>query len=98
MRETGSGRCKEGRQKEMTPYIVVFMISIGLFALSDRVKYTQRKPIVFISVMALCLLAGMRAVGVGTDTRVYLMPVYEAAKRTRCLQESTVSLIRRKHC
>ena len=64
----------------MTPYIVVFMISIGLFALSDRVKYTQRKPIVFISVMALCLLAGMRAVGVGTDTRVYLMPVYEAAK------------------
>lgn len=65
----------------MTPYIVVFMISIGLFALSDRVKYTQRKPIVFISVMALCLLAGMRAVGVGTDTRVYLMPVYEAAKR-----------------
>ena len=43
----------------MTPYIVVFMISIGLFALSDRVKYTQRKPIVFISVMALCLLAGM---------------------------------------
>ena len=73
MRETGSGRCKEGRQKEMTPYIVVFMISIGLFALSDRVKYTQRKPIVFISVMALCLLAGMRAVGVGTDTRVYLI-------------------------
>ena len=66
----------------MTPYIVVFMISIGLFALSDRVKYTQRKPIVFISVMALCLLAGMRAVGVGTDTRVYLMPVYEAAKRS----------------
>ena len=87
MRETGSGRCKEGRQKEMTPYIVVFMISIGLFALSDRVKYTQRKPIVFISVMALCLLAGMRAVGVGTDTRVYLMPVYEAAKRSHSIGE-----------
>lgn len=87
MRETGSGRCKEGRKKEMTPYIVVFMISIGLFALSDRVKYTQRKPIVFISVMALCLLAGMRAVGVGTDTRVYLMPVYEAAKRSHSIGE-----------
>ena len=71
----------------MTPYIVVFMISIGLFALSDRVKYTQRKPIVFISVMALCLLAGMRAVGVGTDTRVYLMPVYEAAKRSHSIGE-----------
>ena len=63
------------------------MISIGLFALSDRVKYTQRKPIVFISVMALCLLAGMRAVGVGTDTRVYLMPVYEAAKRSHSIGE-----------
>lgn len=87
MREIGSGRRKEGRQKEMTPYIVVFMISIGLFALSDRVKYTQRKPIVFISVMALCLLAGMRAVGVGTDTRVYLMPVYEAAKRSHSIGE-----------
>lgn len=49
MRETGSGRRKEGRQKEMTPYIIVFMISIGLFALSDRVKFTQRKPVVLIS-------------------------------------------------
>ena len=49
MREIGSGRRKEGRQKEMTPYIVVFMISIGLFALSDRVIFTQRKPIVLAS-------------------------------------------------
>ena len=58
MREIGSGRRKEGRQKEMTPYIIVFMISIGLFALSDRVIFTQRKPVVFVAVITLCLLAG----------------------------------------
>ena len=34
---------KKGDKKEMMPYIVVFIISIGFFALSDRVKFTQRK-------------------------------------------------------
>ena len=71
---------KRGGKKEMTPYIVVFIISIGLFALSDRVKFTQRKPVVFIAVLTLCLLAGLRAENIGTDTRVYLVPIFEAAK------------------
>lgn len=87
MRETGSGRRKEGRKKEMTPYIVVFMISIGLFALSDRVKFTQRKPVVFVAVITLCLLAGLRAESIGTDTRVYLVPIFEAAKKCHSIGE-----------
>ena len=87
MREIGSGRRKEGRQKEMTPYIIVFMISIGLFALSDRVIFTQRKPVVFVAVITLCLLAGLRAESIGTDTRVYLVPIFEAAKKCHSLGE-----------
>ena len=87
MREIGSGRRKEGRQKEMTPYIIVFMISIGLFALSDRVKFTQRKPVVFVAIITLCLLAGLRAESIGTDTRVYLVPIFEAAKKCHSLGE-----------
>ena len=71
----------------MIPYVVTFVISIGLLALSDRVKYTQRKPVVFIAVIVLCLLAGLRAVGIGTDTRVYLVPIYEAAKRCHSIRE-----------
>ena len=71
----------------MIPYVVVFSISIGLFALSDRVKYAQRKPVIFIAVMTLCLLSGLRAVGVGTDTRVYLAPVYEAAQSQHSISE-----------
>ena len=67
----------------MTPYIIVFMISIGLFALSDRVKFTQRKPVVFVAVITLCLLAGLRAESIGTDTRVYLVPIFEAAKKSQ---------------
>ena len=71
----------------MTPYIIVFMISIGLFALSDRVKFTQRKPVVFVAVITLCLLAGLRAESIGTDTRVYLVPIFEAAKKSHSLGE-----------
>lgn len=57
----------------MTPYIVVFMISIGLFALSDRVKYTQRKPIVFISVMALsCFCSDEFSFYCGSNAWTYL--------------------------
>lgn len=71
----------------MTPYIIVFMISIGLFALSDRVIFTQRKPVVFVAVITLCLLAGLRAESIGTDTRVYLVPIFEAAKKCHSLGE-----------
>lgn len=71
----------------MIPYIVVFTISIGLFALSDRVKFTQRKPVVFVAVITLCLLAGLRAEIIGTDTRVYLVPIFEIAKRCHSIGE-----------
>ena len=77
---------KKGDKKEMMPYIVVFIISIGFFALSDRVKFTQRKPVVFVAVMILCLLAGLRAESIGTDTKVYLVPVFEAAKNAIVLE------------
>lgn len=78
---------KKGGKKEMMPYIVVFIISIGFFALSDRVKFTQRKPVVFVAVMILCLLAGLRAESIGTDTKVYLVPVFEAAKKCHSIGE-----------
>ena len=78
---------KKGDKKEMMPYIVVFIISIGFFALSDRVKFTQRKPVVFVAVMILCLLAGLRAESIGTDTKVYLVPVFEAAKKCHSIGE-----------
>lgn len=71
----------------MVPYIAIFVISIGLFGLSDKVKRTQKKPLIFIGIALLCLLAGLRAESIGTDTRVYLMPIYEAAKRCNSISE-----------
>lgn len=71
----------------MIPYVAIFSVSIGLFAFSNRVKYNQRKFVVFVAIMMLCILAGMRAVGIGTDTRVYLVPIYEAAKRCHSIKE-----------
>lgn len=71
----------------MIPYIAVFASSIGLFSLSDKVKRTQKKYLIIIGIALLCLFAGFRAVGIGTDTRVYLMPIYEAAKRCHSISE-----------
>ena len=37
--------------------------------------------------MMLCLLAGLRAADIGTDTKVYLIPIYDAAKKCHSMRE-----------
>lgn len=63
----------------MAPYIVIFTISIGLFWLSNRVIQGQQQYLEYIAIVLLCLLAGFRAMGIGTDTTGYLKGLYEAA-------------------
>lgn len=62
-------------------YFVVFFLSCAFFWLSEksRSKYV-RAFWAFIALLLPCLLAGMRADTVGTDVKVYVEPMYNAAK------------------
>ncbi len=61
----------------MIPYITVFAVSAILLAASDRFQITNSckgavsTALVVIAVLLPCILAGMRDIGVGTDTRGY---------------------------
>lgn len=64
-------------------YIVFFLISCFLIWLSE--KSSSRyigKLLAFIAILLPCILAGMRADTIGTDLRVYVEPMYNAAKQS----------------
>ncbi|MFV8211406.1 EpsG family protein [Streptococcus pluranimalium] len=63
----------------MLPYLSVFFMSSGLLALSDKIKKSQRYIFVILALILPCILAGLRASFIGTDTEVYLMPTINAA-------------------
>ena len=61
-------------------YIVFFLISCFLIWLSEKSpsRYIG-KLLAFIAILLPCILAGMRADTIGTDVRVYVEPMYNAA-------------------
>lgn len=59
----------------MFPYIFVYSISFILFHVSDRMKYRKSFPIV-LALLLLALLAGLRNETVGTDTSLYVVPIF----------------------
>lgn len=64
-------------------YIAVFLMSCFLIWLS--VKSPSRnvgKLLAFIAILLPCILAGMRADTIGTDVKVYVEPMYNAAKQS----------------
>ena len=63
----------------MEIYIVVFCTATLIFRLADFVKQKQRFYIDIVAIILLCLIAGFRAKTVGTDTRLYIRPMIDAA-------------------
>lgn len=66
-------------------YVVFFVTSCILLWLSE--KSTSRnigRFLAFIAILLPCILAGMRADTIGTDVRVYVEPMYNAAKHSTC--------------
>ena len=63
----------------MLVYIVAFCVSTIVFKFGDHVKDNKRKYVDIIAIFILCLLAGLRAKVVGTDTQGYLVPLVNRA-------------------
>lgn len=71
----------------MFPYISVFLLSSSLLALAERIQKSQRWFFVAVALFLPCVLAGLRANFIGTDTEVYLMPTITAAQDARSFAE-----------
>lgn len=62
-------------------YIVCFITSCIFFWLSEKCRDSlKRNILVAIAILIPCLLAGARADTIGTDVKVYVEPIYKAAK------------------
>lgn len=65
----------------MIPYLITFAISTILLYVSQKIeKDPYRKLVVAIALLLPCVLAGARALSIGTDTQVYLKPMFDATK------------------
>lgn len=65
----------------MIPYIVVFFIVISILYKQDFCKRDKIKTkLILLSITILVLFAGLRSLGVGTDTLVYIEPYIQRAK------------------
>lgn len=71
----------------MNIYIITFLMSVTLFAVSDKVKVNQRKYMVFFALIIPCIVAGFRAETIGTDVLVYLKPIFNGAINSNSLYE-----------
>lgn len=61
----------------MVPYIIIFILSIGLISLGIRMeKYPVGKLLQLLGLLLPCLMAGLRSVDVGTDTKGYIYNLY----------------------
>lgn len=64
-------------------YIITFISSCVFFGLSEKSRSRYiKKLLVFIAILLPCILAGMRADTIGTDVKVYVEPLYNAAKQS----------------
>lgn len=70
----------------MLTYYIVFAISIACLALAEKLEQKNKEISVAIKIFAIfipALLAGMRAIDVGTDTKLYIEPAFnDAVKAT----------------
>ena len=67
-------------------YIVCFLISCAFFLLSEKSKTKfARNILAIIAILLPCILAGLRADTIGTDLKVYVEPMYNAAKESHSL-------------
>ena len=73
-------------------YLLTFVLSCIFIANGEKAK-KNRKIIVAFGLLLPCLLAGLRARTVGTDVRVYVIPMYEAAMEASGIRDFYTSLI-----
>lgn len=69
----------------MLTYYIVFAISIACLVLAEKLEQKNKDIAVAIKILAIfipALLAGMRAVDVGTDTKLYIEPAFNDAVNT----------------
>ena len=72
----------------MIIYIVVFVISIFLLYLKNRVKNKWLKKILIILALMLpCILAGLRHHSIGTDVDVYVSRLFDLAVRSKSFSD-----------
>lgn len=70
----------------MFPYIFIFFISLLLFFVADQQKLRSGEHsrisviIIYISILILSLFAGVRDLGVGTDTGIYSQSYFNASR------------------
>lgn len=64
-------------------YIIFFLTSCLLIWLSEKCQSRFiGKIVAFVAILLPCILAGMRADTIGTDVKVYVEPIYNAAKQS----------------
>lgn len=64
-------------------YIAAFLVSCIFFWLSEKCKSGFSKNFfAVIAILVPCILAGLRADTVGTDVKIYVEPLYNAAKES----------------
>lgn len=71
-------------------YIICFILSTILVFISEKLLKKNRKKLaitlLIISVLILCLLAGLRDVSIGTDVNIYVKPLFENAINAESFQ------------
>lgn len=64
-------------------YVAFFIISFSLLWISEKINSRYaRRILALIAIILPCILAGMRADTIGTDVKVYVEPLYNAAKQS----------------
>lgn len=67
-------------------YIITFLFSCSFFWLSEKTKSNIARFIfASIGILIPCILAGLRADTIGTDVRVYVEPMFDAAKQSKSI-------------
>lgn len=79
----------------MEIYLITFSVSCFLLLLAEKLesKKVTKKILVFLGLLLPILLAAFRKVGVGTDTKVYVYVLYEAAKKSKTFFEYLSSIV-----
>lgn len=69
----------------MAIYLMFFFLSTLFFFIVERGKINKKakKILLFFALLFPILLAGLRKIGIGTDTEVYVNILYDAAKSSR---------------
>lgn len=67
-------------------YMVCFLTSCIFFMMSEKSKNKLAKNfLALIAILLPCLLAGLRSDIIGTDVKVYVEPIYDAAQKSQSL-------------